>query len=89
MGIKDIFKKGKVREGCKRDPETGNLRCESVRVHADGTEEVIGSLDLTLDQDCKPMVTDQFETEDGTLDRIQKKFVNKIAGKCRSLPQDY
>ena len=84
------FKGGsQVKDSCQRDRETGNLTCRRVRVHADGTEQELAGFTMNLDGQCNAVADSSFENEEGQLAEIEKKFVPKIIGKCKSTPSDY
>lgn len=97
MGIKQSWKKftgsANVKQGCQFDHTTGKFRCEKRKVHEDGTEEVIGAISGQLDGGCNPILDEMWETEEGTLNSINREFVDKIRGKCsknqQNLPSDY
>lgn len=95
MGIKETIKKigrsGKLKEGCSFNQESQTWHCFSKRIHADGTEEDRGGIDVGFDGACNPIVSNAYETEEGTVDRLNKKFVSRIIStKCKSnRPQDY
>jgi len=91
MGLKQIagkiIGKGKIREGCRFDKNTGRFECESRRVMDDGTEVELGRVSGGLTGDCNVTPDEVYENEDGTIERLEKKFVSKIKGKCRSEPK--
>ena len=91
MGIRDALKKmgnkGRIRDRCDKNPETGEVICRRVRVNPDKTEVELAGFTMGVDADCKPTTDDVFENEDGALDALEKKFVPKMVGKCK--PADY
>ena len=90
MGIGDAFKrKGRLRDRCDKNPETGEVICRRTRVNPDNTEVEVAGFTMQSDADCRPTMTSSFENEDGALDSLEKKFVSKIVGKCKNTPPDY
>jgi len=94
MGFGDTFKKMRrgrdtVRDRCDKNPDTGEVICKRVRVHADRTETDIAGFTMVADATCTPVTTSSFENEEGALEELEKKFVPKIVGKCKNTPQDY
>lgn len=93
MGIRQKIRKftgsGEIKEGCKFDQNTGQFRCEKRRVNEDKTEEVLGVVSGQLDGGCNVVLDEQWQIEDGVVDSLNRKFVDRIKGKCQSKPQDY
>lgn len=91
MGILEKFNqgKGKIRDRCVKNPETGDIVCKRTRVHSNGTEEEIAGFTMSTDGSCNATSVDSFENEEGQLDQLEKKFVPKMIAKCRNTPQDY
>lgn len=93
MGIKNsianLGRKGRIKDRCDKDPETGEVVCKRVRVHQDGTQEDIAGFSVNVDANCNPVATSSFENEDGGLDALERKSLSRIVGKCKNLPADY
>lgn len=95
MSIKNTIKKftgsGNVRQGCQFDHSSGKFRCEKRRVHEGGQEEVIGVVSGQLDGGCNVVPDEQWESEEGVVNDLNHKFVDKIKGKCNrsERPSDY
>lgn len=92
MGIGDAFRKGgrgKIRDRCDKNPETGEVICSRKRINADKSEVEIAGFTMASDGNCNPTQTSSYENEDGALDALEKKFVPKIIGKCKNTPADY
>lgn len=87
--MKNPFKRGRIKEGCKFDRSSGTFVCESRRVLEDGSEQEIGKISGSLDATCRPVMDEIWEDEEGVIDRLDKKFVSKIRGKCKGTPQDF
>ena len=87
--MKNPFKRPNRKEGCQFDRNTGTFHCESKRVLEDGTEVDLGGISGSVDAECQVVVDEVYENEEGTIDRMDKKFVSKIKAKCKSRPQDY
>ena len=88
--MKNPFKKGTIKEGCKIDKNTGQFFCESKRVFEDGSEQELGRISGGLNAECNISPDEFFENEDGVIDRLTKNHLSKIKGKCRrEVPQDY
>ena len=91
--LRKMMKGSKIKEGCNFDKEAGTIKCESRRVTEDG-EEVIGEANFSLNQHCEVVPSGElWETEEGTLDRLDRKFVSKIRTRCQkksgTIPEDY
>ena len=92
MGIGDAFRKmgrGRIRDRCDKNRETGEVICKRTRINPDNTEIEIAGFTMNSDANCNPNLENVYENEDGALDALEKKFVPKIIGKCRNKPQDF
>ena len=92
MGMGDVFKrtgKGRIKDRCDRNPDTGEVMCKRVRVNADNTEVDVAGFTMVADASCNPTQSSSYENEDGSLDALEKKFLPKIIGKCKNQPVDY
>lgn len=92
MGIGDVLKggrRGRIRDRCDKNPETGEVICKRTRVNADNTEVEVAGFTMASDGDCNPTQTSSYENEEGALEALEKKFVPKIVGKCKNTPADY
>jgi len=95
MGIRDTLRKignkGKIRDRCDKNPDTGEVICRRVRVNPDKTEVEVAGFTMVADASCNPTQISSFENEEGQLDALEKKFVPKIIGKCKitDVPEDY
>lgn len=92
MGIGNVLKnvgKGRIRDRCDKNVETGEVVCSRKRINADNTEVEIAGFTMASDGNCNPTQTSSYENEDGALDSLEKKFVPKIIGKCKNTPADY
>ena len=93
MGIGDTLRKmgsrGKIRDRCDKNPDTGEVICRRVRVNPDNTEVEVAGFTMSADASCNPTQTSSFENEEGQLEALEKKFVPKIIGKCKNTPPDY
>lgn len=91
MGMLDKLKsgRGKIRDSCDTDRETGSVTCRTVRVNQDGTEVEVAGFTMEADADCNPVQTSSFDDGDGSLERLEKKKMSKIIGKCKNRPADY
>ena len=93
MGIGDTLRKignkGKIRDRCDKNPDTGEVICKRVRVNADNTEVDVAGFTVGVDGQCTPVADDSYENEEGQLEELEKKFLPKIIGKCKSTPPDY
>lgn len=89
--MKNPFKKSTVREGCRIDKNTGQFICESKRVLDDGTEVDLGKISGGLTGDCEVSADEFYENEPGVLDRLNKRLLSRIKGKCKTVnkPSDY
>lgn len=87
MGI--LGNKGRVRDSCSKNPDSGEVVCKRVRVNPDNTEVEIAGFTMVADASCNPVMTDSFENEDGELNRLEQKFLPKMKSKCRNTPSDY
>lgn len=81
--------RGKVRDKCERNPETGEIHCTRKRVNADGTEIDVAGFTMSADASCNAVATNSWENEDGQLEALEKKFVPRIISKCKNTPPDY
>lgn len=94
MGIRDTLRKmgnkGTIRDSCIKDRNTGELVCRRVRINPDKTQVELAGFTMGVDANCQPSSGDVFENEEGALDALEKKFVPKIVGKCKTnIPADY
>ena len=93
MGIRDtinkIGRRGKMRDKCEKNKETGEVMCKRVRINPDGSQEDVAGFIMEADADCNPSSMSSYENEDGQLDHLEKKFLPKIIGKCRNKPENY
>ena len=92
MGIGDVLRKGgrgRIKDRCDKNPNTGEVICKRVRVNADNTEVELAGFTMNADANCNPNLENVYENEDGALDALEKKFVPKIIGKCKNTPADY
>jgi len=93
MGIRDTLKKmgnkGRIRDRCDKNPDTGEVICRRVRIYPDKTEVELAGFTMGVDANCKPIPGTIFENEDGQLEALEKKFVPKMIGKCKNTPPDY
>lgn len=94
MGIGDTLRKmgnrGRIRDRCDKNPDTGEVICRRVRVNPDNTEVEIAGFTMVADASCNPTQTSSFENEESQLNALEKKFVPKIIGKCKTnVPADY
>ena len=83
--MRNPFKKGTIKEGCVFNPD-GSVKCESRRITEDG-EEILGEVNFSLNQNCDVVPNGElWESENGVIDRLNKKFISQVKGKCRSKP---
>jgi len=79
----------KVTDRCHQDKDTGAVVCTRKRVNQDGTEVDIAGFTMSVDARCRLVPDETYEHEEGQLDELERKFLPKIAAKCRSAPQEY
>ena len=72
------LRRGRERSFCKTEKETRQVKCESVRVMEDGTEQKLAGFDVDTDSQCHMVKTNMYENEDGALSRLEKKYESKI-----------
>ena len=89
--IKKAFKGATIKDGCQIDKGTGRFVCERRRITDDG-EETIGKISGGLTAGCDVAPDEVWQSEDGVIDDLNKKFLSQIKGKCSSKnnrPEDY
>ena len=76
---------------CKQDPNSGELRCRSFIENKDGTETELARLTARTDDSCTPVVVDFSENAEGEFEKLEKKVVARMVGKCKSKekPKDF
>lgn len=89
MGLFSKSNSGRIRDSCDRNPQTGEVVCKRNRVHADGTETEIAGFTMTVDASCNVVPSNEFENEEGQLNELERKFANKMKGKCQNTPPEY
>jgi len=65
---------------CRQDPNTKELVCHSFKQNKDGA---------TVDAECRPVITDMEEHYPGEFEKLEKKVVNRLVGKCKATPSDF
>jgi len=92
MGIKDMIRnlgRGDDRLRCTVQQD-GTVKCNLTREHKDGTAVDLAGFLATNDANCNIVLTESYENEEGALDRLEKKALPRIKGKCAgTVPQDY
>lgn len=74
---------------CAQDPETGILHCKSHRQHKDGTTTELAHLEAQQGADCKPVITELGESEEGAYNKLEANVIKKLTSKCKNTPSDY
>lgn len=75
---------------CTQDKNTREVVCRSYKVFQDGTRQELAGLKAQIDQECKPVMTDMFENEEGELERLEKKITKRLTAKCaKNKPDDF
>jgi len=83
MGFKDSKFK------CKQDANTKELTCTSFAENKDGTRVELASLKARVDGECHPVVTEFDEHYPGEFEKLEKRVVNRLVGKCVKTPDDF
>ena len=84
-----LFKKeGKVERRCVKSPD-GKLVCKATRENSDGTKEEIAGVEVHIDASCNLSTDEEFETEEGELQKLEQKFLSRIKTKCKNRPADF
>jgi len=88
--LKKAFRGATIKDGCKIDKETGRFVCERRRITEDG-EETIGRVSGGLSAGCEVAPDEVWQSEEGVIDDLDKKFLSQIKGRCAksSRPEDY
>jgi len=75
---------------CKQEPD-GQLRCRSFVENKDGTETELARLTARTDASCTPVVVDFEENSPGEFEKLEKKVVARMVGKCKTQkkPSDF
>jgi len=81
------FKNSKFR--CHQDPNTKELVCHSFAENKDGTQIELAKLKARVDGQCNPVITDVEENYPGEFDKLEKKVINRLVGKCKATPSDF
>ena len=93
MGFSDAFKKNgrtRISERCEKNMETGEVICTSTRVNSDNTRVELAGFTVGVDANCNATMSSSFENEEGYLDKLEKKNMPKIVGKChKNQPDEY
>lgn len=74
---------------CQQDPNTRELVCRTFRKNKDGTEQTLAFEKIQVGSDCKAVITESKETEEGELDILEKKVLHKVVAECSRRPSDY
>lgn len=67
---------------CTQDKNSKEITCTSYRELQDGTRQELAGLKAQVGADCKPVMTDMYENEEGELERLEKKVTKRITSKC-------
>ena len=93
MSVKTKFKQltggRQTQDSCKLNRETGEWVCRKRAIYKDGTTMELAGFNVGVDGGCNTVVTETFENEDGSLERLQGKFLDRIQARCQKKPSDY
>ena len=81
------FKNSKFR--CRQDVNTKELICHSFTENKDGTQVKLAELRAKVDAECNPVITDIQEHYPGEFEKLEKKVINRLVGKCKATPSDF
>jgi len=74
---------------CKQDPNTKEFVCHSFKKNKDGTRVELASLRARVDGQCKPILSDIEEHYPGEFEKLEKKVIDRLVGKCKKTPSDF
>lgn len=88
--MKNPLSRTKRKFRCIQDKKTKEIKCWSYREMPDGTIVKLAGMQAQVDPDCQPVTTDMWEAENGELEILEKKIVNRITAKCKKkTPEEY